>query len=68
MTIVDLKTSKQKIQNKEFKQNLDCLLIFCEASLKLFTSKDVAIIPQNDEGVKKLNDFLKLCKQLGGKK
>lgn len=69
MTLIDLEKQKLKLQAKEFKDNMDRMLTFCKATLNLVSSKDVAIIPQNEDGIKKLEEFLKVCRSLnGGKK
>ena len=63
MTIIDFDKQKQKQASIEFKNNLSKMLNFCNAALNVVSSKDILLIPQNDEGMKKLQELLKVCKE-----
>ncbi len=63
MTIIDFEKQKQKQASIEFKNNLSKMLNFCNAALNVVSSKDILLIPQNDEGMKKLQELLKVCKE-----
>ncbi len=63
MTIIDFEKQKQKQATIEFKNNLSKMLAFCNAALNVVSSKDILLIPQNDEGMKKLQELLKVCKE-----
>jgi hypothetical protein len=63
VTIIDFEKQKQKQATIEFKNNLSKMLAFCNAALNVVSSKDILLIPQNDEGMKKLQELLKVCKE-----
>jgi hypothetical protein len=63
VTIIDFEKQKQKQASIEFKNNLSKMLNFCNAALNVVSSKDILLIPQNDEGMKKLQELLKVCKE-----
>jgi hypothetical protein len=63
VTIIDFDKQKQKQASIEFKNNLSKMLNFCNAALNVVSSKDILLIPQNDEGMKKLQELLKVCKE-----
>lgn len=62
MTIIDLDKQKRKIATDEFKINMDKMLLFCQAALAVVSSKNILMLPQNDEGIKQLDDLVKVCK------
>jgi hypothetical protein len=66
VTIIDFDKQKQKQATTEFKTNLNKMINFCNAALNVVSSKDILLIPQNDEGMKKLQELLKVCKEFTG--
>jgi hypothetical protein len=65
MTIIDLNeilNKKKKMNTIDLKKNMDMLILFCEAALKVLSTKDILLLPQNDDGIKKLDDLVTVCK------